>query len=202
MPDWRCEVCGVVNLEGQRSCESCGREPASTAVQSDPAPVTTTREPCAWKTNGRACQMVATIWKEPIGNYKFNKFGQVTGVLRPGYCGWHFECLSSPRLADDFDEFERLQTIWLKRPYCNQFVHHPADYVWQALRGHLRAPEDRMTVRPCNAHDCWVPDVITATAHDHHPLSAKESVVRIAGIVRDLSRRMAVRLPVPTEDTA
>lgn len=27
MPDWKCTRCGVINLEGQRACEGCGKEP-------------------------------------------------------------------------------------------------------------------------------------------------------------------------------
>lgn len=165
------------------------RQPGDDDVPFPPSAPTKAWEPCAWKTHGQPCQLIATIWKEPTGNYEFNQFGQVTKVLRPGYCGWHFECLSSPRLADDFEEFERMQTVWLKRPYCNQFVHHPAAYVWEALRGRERPMHERLTVTPCNAADCWVPDVL-GQVPSGPPLSAKESRARIAEIVRGLAQRM------------
>ena len=190
MPDWVCHTCGVVNLDGQRACESCGRE----RVSAPALPASTEAvawEQCAWTTSGRRCQLVATLWTHPTGNYEFNKWGQVTKTIRPGYCIWHFECLSSPRLQEDFEEFERMQTIWLKRPYCNQLVHHPAEYVWSALRGIERERQDRMTVRPCNAHDCWVPGVL-GTDGDGPALSVKESRARIAEIIRMLAETKAL----------
>jgi hypothetical protein len=173
------------------------RQPGDDSFQPTPAK-TVAWEPCAWKTHGRPCLMIATLWLQPTGNYEFDKFGQITKVLRPGYCGWHFECLSSPRLSDDYEEFERMQTIWLKRPYCNQFVHHPANYVWEALRGDGHEGE-RLTVTPCNAHDCWVPDVLGLDRHGP-AVSPKDARAKIAEIVKMLSKRMEVNTP-PTRRT-
>jgi len=192
MPDWMCRTCGVINLDGQRACESCGHERHPTAPLAVPdAEHSQAWEPCVWKTNGRSCQFIATLWVQPVGNYEFNKFGQVTKIVRPGYCIWHFECLRTPRLQDDFDEFERMHAIWLKRPYCNQFVHHPAVYVWSALRGAYRRPSERLTVTPCNAHDCWVPNVLD-DGDDGPPIGPSEARRRIAAIVKSLAQHMAM----------
>lgn len=149
---------------------------------------------CAWKTMGLRCQMLATIWTHPTGNYEFDKFGNVTKVIRPGYCGWHYECLLSPRLADDFEEFERLQVYWLRRPYCNQFVHHPADYVFDALHGCYREMHERLTVTPCDAQDCWVPDVL-GLEPPGPPIGEREARTRIREIVRALAEKMDAKEP-------
>lgn len=190
MPDWRCHRCGVINLEGQRACESCGREPHATPVE-PPHPAAQTWESCAWTTQGHPCQLIATLGVQPVGNYAFNKFGQITNVLRPAYCSWHFECLSSPRLTEDFDEFERMHRVWLEKPYCNQLVHHPAAYVWEALRGRERPMSERLVVTPCRAHDCWVSDVIGPHAAGS-PVAPKEARARIRASVAMLAAKMTL----------
>jgi hypothetical protein len=138
--------------------------------------------------------MLATIWTHPLGNYGFDKFGNVTKVLRPGYCAWHYECLATPRLSDDFEEFERLQIAWLRAPYCNQFVHHAASYVWDAMRGAYRDGNERVTATPCEAADCWVPGVLDPIPIGA-PITDNQARIRIRAIVKELAKKMDARPP-------
>lgn len=104
--------------------------------------------PCTWTTDGHPCQLVATNYLREYGD------------PNPGYCLWHYDCLHTPRLADDFPEFERWCALWAKQRTCGQFSHHPVAYLWEAVRGRFVEPAARLVVQPCVASTCWVPEVL------------------------------------------
>ena len=144
-------------------CPSCGWTPP----RAKPVELPT----CAWETDGKRCVLLATVW---LGLHAHrDAHGDLT---RPGHCGWHALCRDSPARADDFDEFERWQFQLLEHGYCNQFTHHRASYVWEALRGHWQPDAERERVKPCGAATCCVHDLNPAHGKPAPPAQAKNFI--------------------------
>ncbi len=140
-----CPDCEVM-FSGRR-CPRCGLAPEAQGEPQGEAPA---EELCSW--SGReGCVFLATIFPVAMRDYKTGK------NLRPGYCGWHYETLQSPRLGQEYDEFERF-VLYRRAHYCTQFSHHEVRYLWDTIQGLRRgsAFHERDVSQPCRQNDCWV----------------------------------------------
>jgi len=129
---WSC-ACGAVNLARSRICDACGADRGGTTkaakAWTDPDPLR-----CMWIDSGRRCLMLGSVG---------------TKVLR---CGWHHAVLSSPRLGQEYEEFERWCLILLEAPYCSAWTHAPVSDLWAAVHGETALIE----TQPCRVRSCAV----------------------------------------------
>jgi hypothetical protein len=180
---WDCPGCQKNTSGG--ACQYCGRprpkeEPAPASV----APVDdrpkkheyTALEYCAWKTQGRQCLMLASIWNQERTRDRGGKTDQ------EGYCHWHHQCKASPGLAQKFGSYERFVQYLKDSKVCTQFSHHPTEYSFRATRGiSIVDPANRLLVEPCEAGDCWAPKALK----DHQEAKLNEEERQAQGELLD-----------------
>jgi hypothetical protein len=182
---WACP-CGTLNQSRARSCTSCGeiRTRPLKAVADPEASATR----CAWRTRDTGCRMLAVWWEQPFGNR--DDRGR---PVKDGWCEWHAFCRVTPRYADDFDEFERWQLRKIDAQYCDQFTHHPASYLWPALRGLNRPMSERRYVTPCASSSCWVPLALADQETRQRPCTPVENAGAMQIVQAVLAKKMTVK---------
>lgn len=130
---WKCE-CGWKNRDSNQQCDDCKR-----ARPEDAAVVATTRDAdgwkCVWFSRGQRCRMPGTI-------------GNQQGGFR---CSWHYNLLTNPRLAEEFEEFERWVLMLVEVPYCSVWTHDPVEALWAAVHGERPLPP---FPQPCRLLSC------------------------------------------------
>jgi hypothetical protein len=182
---WACP-CGVLNPPRRRSCTHCGElRPRATKALAD---AETSAIRCAWLSGDASCRMLAVWWEQPFGNR--DDRGR---HVKPGWCDWHAFCRTTPRYADDFDEFERWQLRKIDRQYCDQFTHHPASYLWPALRGLNRPMSERRYVTPCASSSCWVPLALADHERAQRPCTPVENAGAMEIVQAVLAKKMTVK---------
>jgi hypothetical protein len=182
---WTCP-CGVLNTSRHRSCSVCGAlRPRPTKALADPEAAATR---CAWLTGEATCRMLAVSWEQPSGNR--DEQGR---AIKPGWCEWHAICRTTPRYADDFDEFERWQLRKIDRQYCDQFSHHPASYLWPALHGVNRPMAYRRKVAPCSSSSCWAPLALADQETRQRPCTPVENAGAMQIVQAVLAKKMTVK---------
>lgn len=144
---WGCPRCRAVNSSYSPVCEQCGSPRAHQTSPPDSSQ-------CAWRTqSGLQCLMPGTIGP-------FDK---------PGYCGWHHECLRSGG-AVDAENWLAYEDWWLawygpqvRVPYCVVETHYPASYSFEMICG--RAKPDLAPVA-CRVGNCQFREFPAATREE------------------------------------
>lgn len=168
---WRCPGCQANNRPYASECEQCGHQREQKTVLPDSLQ-------CAWRTSsGARCLMPGTIGPSD----------------KPGYCGWHHDCLRSGGTidAESWPAYEYWWLAWygpkVRVPYCVVETHYPASYSFQAICG--RAKPD-IAPSACRVGNCRFREFPAATRED-----------AMTAIRRLLTRmRMPLALPEHVKD--